>query len=158
AGGGKTVQHRHPDVHQHHLRLVLPRQRRRLGTVLGFRHDRDVAVVLAQDLQPGTHQFLVVGEHHPDGHRTPPAAGRYASTAKPPPPAGPLVRLPPRAATRSDIPRRPEPARSGEVGEWPRPSSRTVSRIPSGVCCTRTLTERAWAWRSVLVNDSCTSR
>ena len=71
--------------------------------------------------EPAAHQLLVVGDDDADGpgvcHD---GNGRRASTAKPPPGAGPASSAPPSTATRSRIPTRPCPPPSGTAARWPR--------------------------------------
>src|SRR5262245_17558922 len=102
-GGGQPVQHRHPDVHQHHVGSELAGEPGRLPPVARLPDHLQVRLAVQQRRQARPHQGLVVGDQHPDR-----AAGGHASsgtvlsgqgiaavTANPPPGRGPASRRPP---------------------------------------------------------------
>ena len=86
---------------------MLGRLRYGLHAVGGLADHGDAVGGIEYHAEAGPDQFLVVGDHDPDGriHRT----GRRAVRAKPAAELGPTVRLPPHDATRSAMPARPKP-------------------------------------------------
>ena len=96
-GRRESVHHRHPDVHEHDVRLELARERDRLGAVLALTHDLEVGRGAHQHAERSSHEGLVV--HHDDAHRRThgvcTAYGSVACTRNPPPGLGPASKLPP---------------------------------------------------------------
>ncbi len=128
-GGGEearrldAIHDRHADVHQHHVRSELPRQRHGLQTVRSLPHDREAGARLDNQPKADAHQRLVVGDQHRDGHRY--SSGSRTRTANPPSATTPVVRSPWKRATRSRIPISPRPSFVPGAGRVvPRPSSR----------------------------------
>ena len=87
----------------------------RLVAVGGLADHLDAVLGVQQRPEPGPDQRLVVGQQHPDHWSPLSSRGRRAWTRKPPPGRGPAVSSPPRAATRSRMPRMPLPL-PGPVG------------------------------------------
>jgi hypothetical protein len=72
-GGLDAIKHRHPDIHQHHIRVLPQGERDRLlpgGRLTGERH---VAGQAELDPEAVAHQPLVIGDRHPHAH-TPPSS------------------------------------------------------------------------------------
>jgi hypothetical protein len=70
-GGLDAVEHRHPDIHQDHIRVLPLGDSDRLlssGRLTGERH---VAGQAELDPEAIAHQRLVIGDRHPDGHAPP---------------------------------------------------------------------------------------
>ena len=59
-GGGDPVQHRHPDVHQQHVRTLPPGQRDRLLPGRCLTGDLNVIGHAQLDLEPVTDQCLII--------------------------------------------------------------------------------------------------
>jgi hypothetical protein len=95
------VELRHPDVHQHHVRLLGVHEGDRLMTRGSLADDGEVGCGREDAAQPGAHEFLVVGDGYAQGHHVArashsarpagadrAASGRRAVTWKPPPAVG----------------------------------------------------------------------
>ena len=72
--------------------------------------------VVEQRREPGAHDLLVVDDERADHDDASPVAGSVASTAKPPPSAGPYESVPPAIVARSRMPTRPWPATGSPFG------------------------------------------
>ena len=82
-GGGDAVHARHPNVHECHVRAVLPDRRDRLLSVASLGDDADVMVLLEQGPDPGSDHRLIIGDDDVDHHA--PVLGSWALTMNPPP-------------------------------------------------------------------------
>ena len=80
AGRLDPVQHRHADVHQHHVRPQPGRLRDRLLAVAGLADHGHVRLAVEDLAQADPHERLVVGDQQPDH-----ATGRVTCTTNPPP-------------------------------------------------------------------------
>ena len=63
-----AVQHRHPDVHQQHIRTLPAGQRDRLVPGGGLPGELHVAGQAQLDPEAIAHQRLIIGNRHPDPH------------------------------------------------------------------------------------------
>lgn len=89
AGGGQPVQHRHANIHEHHIRAEFPGQPHRLFAIGGLADYLDIVLRVQQCRESGAYQRLIIGDHDPNTHETssrtaaaqPPV--RYASPAQP---------------------------------------------------------------------------
>jgi hypothetical protein len=88
AGGLDAVDARHPDVEEADVGTQLACHGDRLVTVRCLADDLDPGLRVEDHGEPGADQELVVGDHHPDGHRGT-CRGRVASTVQPPSGSGP---------------------------------------------------------------------
>src|SRR3954447_23159072 len=168
-GGRQTVQDRHPDVHQQHIRPLLPRQHDRLLTIRGLADELQIRVKRDLHTQPVPNDGLIIGNTDPDPHRTsrrrwsalasrppsrPARIGKLARTCQPGPSGrGPAHNVPPAAATRSRMPSSPCPSGAGA----PTPASSTVTTSWS-LTATATCAASDPECRNALVNASCTIR
>ena len=75
-----AVQHRHPDVHQDHVRRPPLGQPHRLGPVLGLAGHLDVGLGLEDGPEPAPHERLVVADQDPDAHARGSSSGMRART------------------------------------------------------------------------------
>ena len=114
-----AVHDRHAHVHQHHVRASLATDLHRLLAVRGGSHDAEVRLGAEERREPGADDLLVVDDDDTDRHPAAPGIGSSASTAKPPPSAGPTVSVPPTMIARSRMPRRPCPSGSGATVPGP---------------------------------------
>ena len=94
--GLDAVLDRHPDVHEHDVRLQLADERQRLGTVGCLPHRLEVGRGVDEHAKAAAHERLVVGDENADAvaHdcRPPlPPMGSRARTTKPPPSPAPAV-------------------------------------------------------------------
>ena len=60
------VYHRHPQVHQDDIRLVLPEQRDGPRAVLGLGHQLEVRLLGNDRGQPGPHHRVIIGHENAD--------------------------------------------------------------------------------------------
>ena len=111
-----AVQHRHPDVHQDHVRRTSLGQRDGLGPVLGLADHLDVGLGLEDRPEPRADQRLVVADEDPDAHAPclleRDAGSNLVAAVR----SRPGAELPPNSATRSRIPISPCPAPSPLTG------------------------------------------
>ena len=98
-----AVHPRHPQVHQHDIRVVLGGERERLLAVGRGGHQLDPVEQPEQRAQALAHDALVIGEQDPDH-----CAGSHSSTLKPSS-VGPAFRRPPSSSARSRMPVSPYP-------------------------------------------------
>jgi hypothetical protein len=73
---------RHPDVHQHHLRLGATHRLDRFASAACFGHDVDIVRRVDDHPQPGPDERLVIGNRDRDAHRSLTASGSSACIAK----------------------------------------------------------------------------
>jgi hypothetical protein len=66
AGRLEAVHHRHPNVHQHHVRDELTAEHDRLQAVLGLADDDEPALAVQQRDQTGADECLIVGDEDAD--------------------------------------------------------------------------------------------
>ena len=92
-----AVHARHPQVHQHDVRVVLGGERQRLLAVGGGADELDAVEQAEQRAQAFTDDALVVGQQDPYH------AGSHSSTRKPSS-VGPAFRRPPSSSARSRMP------------------------------------------------------
>jgi hypothetical protein len=118
AGCLDPVQHRHPDIHQHHVRYGRADQPYRFFALACLAHDLDARLAGQQRDEPGADEILVVDHRDPQrsgrsashaGTAWLAAAGSTACTRNPPPVRGAASMLPPKTATRSRMPVSPNP-------------------------------------------------
>ena len=84
-GGLEPIHHRHSNVHEHHVGSAAPAGLDRLGPVVGLGHNAQLGVGLEDHAESGSHQGLVVGDDHADGHASTPApVGRCTYTVSAP--------------------------------------------------------------------------
>src|SRR6185436_19535429 len=95
----------------------------------GLGHDRDVLLGFEQRTEAAADQRLVVGEQYPDHADR--SRGSSACTVYPPSARGPARSRPPRAVTRSRIPRSPTP-KAAVACDFAAPSSSTRMTRASG--------------------------
>src|SRR4029450_10882338 len=180
SSGLQAVQLGHPDVHQHHVGAQPARGGHRFQPVGGL--PADFGVGGGQDHgEAAADQRLVVGDHHPghagsSGASSPALAsnGSRARTRNPPPTRRPVSSVPPYRRTRSATPRGPVPEPPPAPGRVPGGGASLVTSITRSVprsaveaadagsvdgSVVITISVRApGAWRSALVNASCTTR
>ena len=124
-GGLDAVKHRHPDVHEHHVRSQPPGHGDRVLPVAGLARHGDLRLALQDLAQSDPDQRLVVGNQH--GRHS----GSSTRTAKPPSRRADASNLPPYKVTRSRMPARPCPPPGTSAGV-PAPSSEISSSSESG--------------------------
>ena len=125
-GGFDAVEHRHADVHQHHIGPLPTGQLDRLLAVGGLTDQLEVGGVVDHASQPGADQRLIIDDTDPHGHVDAPN-GRRAATWKPPIGPGPTSRSPWYMATRSRMPTRPCPVAAGVRAASHRPAGPSSS-------------------------------
>ena len=81
-GRPRTVEHRHPQVHQHDVGPGGERESDRLLAVRGLAHDLEVVEQPEQGDEPVAHERLIVGDEDPDHEGRP--AGFVAVTTNTP--------------------------------------------------------------------------
>src|SRR5206468_4152089 len=102
----------HADVHEHDVGARRTGEADGVVAGAGLAHQLEVFGGVDQQAEAGADERLVVGQHHPDGHRCSSAIGKWARTANQVSPSGPTHSEPPAASTRSRMPVRPKPRRS----------------------------------------------
>src|SRR4051812_2884901 len=159
-GGVDAVESRHPNVHDDDVGPQLAGCFHRLDAVGGLTDNVEVGFGAQDHPVAGPDQALVIGEQDPD-HGVTVGSGREAVTSKPPSGRWPACRSPPNRATRSRMPRIPNPSlpsvgRLSPVGAVPSSATVTFNVDPSTV--TDTCTDRADVCLRMLVRASCTIR
>src|SRR5690606_9818702 len=165
-GRREAVHPGHAHVHEHHVGAAARSLGDRLHTVRGVADDLDVLLGREQRGEPRAHHRLVVGDENSNGHnahssvseRAP--VGSSARTLKPPSSVGPASSVPPTRTTRSRMPTSPSPVPSGS-GEATPPCTAaltTVITTDSPPPRTSTSVDAPAAWRTTLLNASCTTR
>jgi uncharacterized heparinase superfamily protein len=67
--GLDAVQGRHPNVHQHDVRMLVAAHADGFLAVRGRAHDREIGLGLEQRCEPGPDDLLVVDHDRADRHR-----------------------------------------------------------------------------------------
>ena len=132
----------------------LARQPDGFVSVARLPHDLDAVEGAEDEPQPGAHQVLVVGDHHPDGHCGT-ARGRVARTAHPPCRPGPAEHVPAEQRGALDHAGDAEPRPVDGRGRRRVAVVAHRSRTPDSSPSTCTSTSVAFrAWRRALVTAS----
>ena len=119
--------------------MVLADQGHGLGAVARLAHHLHAGGRPHHDREAAAHQGLVVGDHHPYGHRAPSGRSRSNSIHRqrgPDPEAariGPASSVPPNRAARSRIPIRPWPLPVPAIGRGAPPPGPPGPRGPSSL-------------------------
>src|SRR5690606_27748040 len=157
AGGFDAVEHRHPHVHDHHVRFEPPGEVDGGAAVAALADHFEVGLGVDDGGESGTDERLVVADQDANGSghdgfpagmlaRTTKASARWSA-----------ANSPPRAWTRSRRPARPRPLPPGEPAGEPGPSVLTSTVISFWPWRTRTTVRAPWAYLRAFVRDSWTT-
>src|SRR5690606_18686772 len=136
-GGSDPVGAGHADVHEDDVGPQRPGVGHRGRTVGGLAHDGEAVGGLENKPQPGADGGVVVGDEHPDGHRS--SSVGMAARTRQRSPSGPAWNVPPSASARSRMVSSPTPED---------PSDGTVPQDVPDVATGRAATSLATSIRS----------